>query len=593
MLFRSDIESSRIATEYCSYQIWRMNDGFGMIRDVIHNGLVARAGVVKIFWDESYEDIEEEIPDASLQDIQALSVRDDIPDLEAEQVEGSDPFNPRYRGKLKRRIDTSKVGVHTIAPEEFIVDDAPSLEMSNCAAHRTLKTRADLIKEGYDEAKVKLINWSDAKTLDLTSERIARTEAWQDNINDNGLPVQPELERVMVYETYIKLDLGEGVKLYKICHAASVLLDKEEVDRMPFKVYVPLPVPHTFYGNNFAARVIPTQNARTVLTRAILDHAAVTTNPRWGVVKGGLSNPKEMLDNRLGGIVNMTRPDAVRPLEQQNLNPFVFQTLAMLKDNKEESTGISSLSQGLNKDAISTQNSAALVDNLVSLSQQRQKVMARNFANFLVDVYLEVYRLVLENADAAKEDIIQVAGNFVPVKVSDWAERKTCKVALHLGYGERDRQAEKLKQTYMGLAQDPGIMPIFKLDNRFHLAMDVMKAMGLEGASKYLSHPSTVEPPQPDPLKVKELEIKDKQAMAAQSSAQAAAYKAERSAEMSQIKEMMSELKLHIQALQNSREQDRKDFEVRHRAEIAEREMALLEQTKISEAETRGIVSPS
>jgi len=405
--------------------------------------------------------------------------------------------------------------------------------------------------------------------------------------------VQPELERVMVYETYIKLDLGEGVKLYKICHAASVLLDKEEVDRMPFKVYVPLPVPHTFYGNNFAARVIPTQNARTVLTRAILYHAAVTANPRWGVVKGGLSNPKEMLDNRLGGIVNMTRPDAVRPLEQQNLNPFVFQTLAMLKDNKEESTGISSLSQGLNKDAISTQNSAALVDNLVSLSQQRQKVMARNFANFLVDVYLEVYRLVLENADAAKEDIIQVAGNFVPVKVSDWAERKTCKVALHLGYGERDRQAEKLKQTYMGLAQDPGIMPIFKLDNRFHLAMDVMKAMGLEGASKYLSHPSTVEPPQPDPLKVKELEIKDKQAMAAQSSAQAAAYKAERSAEMSQIKEMMSELKLHIQALQNSREQDRKDFEVRHRAEIAEREMALLEQTKISEAETRGIVSPS
>ena len=146
----------------------------------------------------------------------------------------------------------------------------------------------------------------------------------------------------------------------------------------------------------------------------------------------------EMLDNRLGGIVNMTRPDAVRPLEQQNLNPFVFQTLAMLKDNKEESTGISSLSQGLNKDAISTQNSAALVDNLVSLSQQRQKVMARNFANFLVDVYLEVYRLVLENADAAKEDIIQVAGNFVPVKVSDWAERKTCKVALHLGYGERE-----------------------------------------------------------------------------------------------------------------------------------------------------------
>ena len=40
-----DIESSRIATEYCSYQIWRMNDGFGMIRDVIHNGQIGRAHV--------------------------------------------------------------------------------------------------------------------------------------------------------------------------------------------------------------------------------------------------------------------------------------------------------------------------------------------------------------------------------------------------------------------------------------------------------------------------------------------------------------------------------------------------------------------
>ena len=139
------------------------------------------------------------------------------------------------------------------------------------------------------------------------------------------------------------------------------------MDRAPFYDFCPLPIPYMFYGNNFAARVIPTQNARTVLTRGILDHTAITTNPRWGVVKGGLLNPKEMIENRLGGLVNMTRPDAVKALEQANLNPFVFQTLEMLKSNKEESTGISALSQGLNKDAISTQNSAALVDNLVDL----------------------------------------------------------------------------------------------------------------------------------------------------------------------------------------------------------------------------------
>jgi hypothetical protein len=90
---------------------------------------------------------------------------------------------------------------------------------------------------------------------------------------------------------------------------------------------VPLPIPHVFYGNNFAARVIHTQNARTVLFRGVLDHTAITTNPRYMVVNGGLMNPRELLDNRLGGIVNVRRPDSVAPFQQNPLNPYIFQLL--------------------------------------------------------------------------------------------------------------------------------------------------------------------------------------------------------------------------------------------------------------------------
>ena len=116
------------------------------------------------------------------------------------------------------------------------------------------------------------------------------------------------------------------------------------------------------------------------------------------VVKGALVNPKEMLENRVGGVVNVTRPDGVYPYPQSGLNPFVFQTIGLLDAATEEVTGQSKLSQGLNKDAVSTQNSEGLVENLVSLSQQRQKIVARNFANnFLIPLYLEVYRLVIEN----------------------------------------------------------------------------------------------------------------------------------------------------------------------------------------------------
>lgn len=569
-----DLEGCRIATEYCSYQFWRLNPGFAICRDVIHDALTARIGVVKVYWKKQHQDFEEDIPQATLQDVQAVAALDEVVELEAEEIEeGSGVFT----GKLTRRVDTSQVCVDNVPPEEFLISKgATSIEGALVTTHRTRKRRSELIEEGYDKDKVKQINWHNTSELDLSGEYLARTSSYSDGTYPSGDSLQEETQEVTLYETYMKLDRknGRGVRLYKICHAGRVLLDIEEVDRRPFKAYVALPVPHILYGNNYASRIVPTQNARTVLTRAILDHAAITTNPRWGVVKGGLMNPKEMLENRLGGLVHMTRPDAIKPLEQHNLNPFVFQTIEMLKDSNEETTSISALSQGLNKDAISTQNSEGLVDNLVSLSGQRQKIMARAFADFLVEVYLEVYRLVLENAD--RDDIVEVAGNFVPVRVSDWVERKTCKVALHLGYGERDRYAAKLK-TNASVLSSPPFAPMFQEQNRFDMAMDMLRADGLEGASKYISTPDKIKPPQPDPLAVKELEIKDKQAEAARLTAQANAEKTKVQAQSDMQSMMLEQVKMAIDKAFAERDAARKDFDSATRAEIAHRELDILE----------------
>ena len=159
--------------------------------------------------------------------------------------------------------------------------------------------------------------------------------------------------------------------------------------------FCPLPVPHSFYGSNFGKRVIDIQNARSILTRSILDHAIISNNPRYIVTKGGLVNPRELMTNKIGGLVNVTRPDAIQPLPQASLNPFVFQTLNVLQDNLENTTGVSSLSQGLNKDAVSKQNSAAMVEQLANLSMQRQKIIARNFANqFVRPLFEKIYRLI-------------------------------------------------------------------------------------------------------------------------------------------------------------------------------------------------------
>lgn len=567
-----DVEKARIATAYVPYVIFRQNPGYEIFRDVIHDGLTARVGISKVFWETKTDHVEEEFEGLGYDDVMGLASQEDIPDLDAD-ADDQDMFS----GKLTRAVDRSQVTIHPVPFDEFLVSSrATSVQAADMVAHRTPKTKAELIEMGYDRKKVEKLS-ADASLNDnaVAQARNEPTDAFQGTDD----PIQDELDRVWFTEAYVKMNMktGDGVRLYKVCYASDVLFSHEEVDRAPFVTFTPLPVPHVFYGNNFAARVMPTQNARTVLTRAVLDHSARTINPRWGVVKGGLMNPREMLDNRQGGVVNLTRADAVKALEQPVLNPFVFNILEMLKANKEESTGISALSQGISKDAISTQNSQGMVQDLVSLSQQRQKIVARNFAvGYLIPLYLEVYRLVLENEK--KEKIVEIAGNWENISVQSWTERLDCKVSLHLGYGERDKETQKYSSVYSMLASDPAIAPMFGPEERHALITDGLKSAGLDNHAKYLKSPDKVQPAPPDPKEVAELKVKQDTAQAALLQAQAALKKADQQGSEATFRAQLDALTKQVETLFRQGESDRMDMETANRVNVSQRETAVLEQ---------------
>ena len=99
--------------------------------------------------------------------------------------------------------------------------------------------------------------------------------------------------------------------------------------------------------------------------------------------------------------------------------------MQLLQDNLEENTGVSSLSTGMNKDAVSKQNSAALVEQLATMSQQRQKIIARNFANqFVKPLFREIYTLVVENE--TQEKVVELAGSYVQINpAATWKENAT------------------------------------------------------------------------------------------------------------------------------------------------------------------------
>lgn len=581
-----DVEKANVCTEYTDYVVHRQNDIYTVMSNAIHDGLIARAGVVKVFWEESVEYDYEEFTDITDTELDLLLAQDGV-DL----VESTTDELGLISGTISIEHDTSKVCIENIAPNEFLIESqAKSLEDVNFCAHRTKKTLSELRLEGYSEKLISKIGDHTDVDMETDPEVLARFDNVGNFRNAKGDGYQDQVRSVMVYEAYIMLDVeGSGVaELYKITKAGNVLLSKEKVSRKPFITFVPLPVPHSFYGNNFADKVVATQNARTILTRSILDHAMITNNPRYTVVKGGLTNPKELIDNRVGGIVNVSRPDAISPMLQAPLNPFIFQTIQMLDEDKEDTTGVSKLSQGLNKDAISKQNSAAMVEQLATMSQQRQKIIARNFATqFVKPLYQEVYQLVCENE--SQERIVELSGKYVACDPRDWKEKRDVVIELNLGYGEQEREAQKYMGMHQHFANDPTLQKMYTPQNQYALAAKVMELTGIKDVASYLTDPQQLPPEQPDPAQEMQMQMAQKQLELQERQTALAEMKAQVEAQISQMKLELEKAKAENSHAIQSDSLDLKEEQLRHKKLI---DAAELELTRKAD-EITAIASPN
>ena len=581
-----DVRIAEIATAYCDYVANRQNNLFEVMQSVIHDGLIARAGLCKVYWDEREESYLEPIQDLTEEEFDAVVAQDNVEIEEVEQDELG-----LYSGDLRVYQDTSQVVIEAIAPEQFVIEpQAKSLDDVGFCGHRTTMTISELREAGYDEKLIAKIGDHEDVEMETDPEVLARHEDIGQDRGFNAKGFQDQVRSITVYELYVDIDLdGSGIaETYKVIKAGNVVLHKEKCTYKPFCAFVPLPIPHSFFGSNFGSKVVPIQTARTVLTRSILDHAMITNNPRYQVVKGGLTNPRELIDNRVGGIVNVSRPDAITPMAQAPLNPFIFQTIQMLDEDKEDTTGVSRLSQGLNKDAISKQNSAAMVEQLATMSQQRQKIIARNFANnFLRPLYQMIYQLVVENEPQAK--IVEISGDYVAVSPGDWGAKRDVTVEMHLGYGEQEQEAQKYLALHTLMGQDPTLASMYTPENQYKLMTHVMEQNGIKNVKDYLTPPSELPEQQPDPAQQMALQMQQKQMEIQERQTQVAEMKAQMDAQIAQMKLQLEQMKAQQGFAIQSDSMDLKEAQLEHKQFVDKAELEIARTAD----DVRAIASPT
>lgn len=445
-----DVEPAEQATDYVNYVVTVDNDGFEVVMAAIKNALREKVGFIKWWWDDSlvvtttkYTGLDEMALTQLLEDLQK-SVQAEI----VESSEGEEGLNVTLR--LARRVD--RVRIAAMPPDEVLVGRRMrTLDDEGYIGHRSEKRVSELVAMGYDRDLV-LSCSSDGSELDNSDERQAR-QPYQDSMA--GTSSDDSARLVLYVESYINVDYdGDGIaELRRICTLGPSfkVVANDPIDERPIADLQCDPEPHAFFGESVADKVVDIQRVKTRVLRASLDSLQQSIFPRTVVGRGG--NMEDAMNTEVGAILR-AEGDASSAYYFAAA-PFVgreaFRMLTYMDELRENRTGMSKVSMGLDAEAL--QNTTATAANgQFSRSQERIELIARVMAGGLRRLYRGVLKLVVENQRQGR--MVKLRNKWVAMDPRAW--RTNMDVVPNVGLGG-GTTAEKMALLTMVAAKQEQI----------------------------------------------------------------------------------------------------------------------------------------
>lgn len=466
-----DVDAAKQATEYCNYVFYKDNPGLIILHNWMKDALLQKVGVVKVYWESEeeveknrYVDLTDEELTLLLQDGELeVIAHSSRPDPNVQLPEGVNaemlPNVPLlHTVKVKKTKKSGKVCIENVPPEEFLISKgAKSICDETFKAHRRLFTRSELIEMGYDRDIVDTLPAYD--DLTFNQERVARYPQGEQPSMQPQLDFSQQL--IELYECYIHIDENEDgeAELRRIVKAANEILEDEEVDYIPFHSLCPIPVPHKFFGQSLADRVMDVQLVKSTITRQMLDNLYLTNNARVGAVEGQV-NFDDLLNAAPGGVVRMKNPSAVVPLNVQSVTQQAFPMLEYFDSVQAKRTGVSDAQQGLNPDILSNVTAAA-VAAMTQASTGKLELIARIFAETgIKSLFKAVLALLIKYQDQPR--MVRMGGKFVTFDPREW--KADYDVSIHVGLGTGNHE-QQLAMLQMILAKQEQILTQFGAAN--------------------------------------------------------------------------------------------------------------------------------
>lgn len=500
-----DTERAEQISDYVNYIINHDNEGYKVLYNWFKDALMFRLGVVKYYWDEQESTKEEEYENLSETELAALLSNPDMEVVGVINEEASAygqnemgemvPIESMYSLKVRVKEKTGKIRIENVPPEEFLVNRrATSLEDAHFVAHRTVMTVSDLVSMGYDRDVVE--KYAGSYSLDVDEERVHRFQDLEANTHTD--PADPTLSEVVYYECVAKVDYdGDGIaEMRRICaigEDGSEILHNEPFDHVPFAVVSPILMPHRLIGRSIYDMTEDLQVIKSTLLRQYLDSVYTSTLPRMGVVEG-MVNIDDVLDGTAGGIIRMRQAGMVQPISGTPVGGEVRPLMDYLDQIKEQRTGMSKASQGLDANALQS-TTASAISATVRGAQVKLESYARTMAETGVkSLFKGILHLVTKYDQ--KPRIVRLRNNFVPIDPREW--HSEFDVVVQVGLGTADDEQKIAFLTQIAGKQEQILMqlgpqnPVVSMAQYVNTLRSIAEIGGFKDADQFFNSPEQI-----------------------------------------------------------------------------------------------------
>jgi len=593
---QEDVKGAEQATDACNYVFFKQNNGFLVLYTAFKDALTVKNSAT--MWRKETIETVSSIPFKNASEEMIALLLQDAEDGEIQEATPAPVINPQtqqpemdlmtgtpmmgYTGRIKKTEKKTVIRVESFSPEDLLVErDWTSPLLADCpyVARMMRVNMTDLQAMGLscDPSELRASDTTeysaDGDTRLFTKDQIDASTAFADSDTEDDSMAEGWLRVEFVLADKDGDGIAERLCVYRL---KDKILKCEVTSHVPIATFSPILNTHRWDGMSMAEAVSDLQRLHTELLRQTLNNLYLTNNPRTKVLTDAnwspLANIDDLLDSRPG--------------------------LEYVKGMREDRTGVSRTSQGLNPDSMNNTATGRQIDQ--SAAMQRIELIARIAAETLLKpIFQGILKLL---TDGGMEKLaFRLRNEFVEYDPNEWRDSYDMTVNVGLGTGDTQQKAAQLMSIYQmqTAAMQFGLVTPKHL---YHTSIKVIENAGFKDVDNFIQDPSK-QPPQPPPPPPIEIQIAQ---MKAQSEAQK--FQAEQQGdiqkfqaetqmarEIEQIKAdaqiQATQATLELQAANDARDAERETMKAMHQQELERMKLELDKYKTDQENQTRIIVA--